>query len=97
MLAQAQQLLAWEDEAEQIYTETQLALSGTVAARRAVLPLLPDRIAQLEALHRRARSFTTYNYRVPDCGWPMRSCRATTWKLFELTAAAARPPARWQA
>ncbi len=57
----AQQVLAWEDEAEQLHTETQLALSGTVATRRAVLAVLPDRIAQLDALHRRARSFTTYN------------------------------------
>ncbi len=66
MLQRAQQLLVWEDEAEQLYRDTQLALSSTVAARRAVLALLPDRILQLEALHRRARSFTTYNmvYRV---------------------------------
>ena len=61
VLLRAQQVLAWEDEAEQLYTETQLALNGTVAARRAVLSLLPDRMAQLEALHRRARSFVTYN------------------------------------
>ena len=61
LLQKAQQLLVWEDEAEQLYTDTQLALSGTVAARRAVLALLPGRIEQLEALHRRARSFTTYN------------------------------------
>ena len=61
ILQRAQQVLAWEDEAEQLHTESQLALTGTVAARRAVLAVLPDRIAQLDALHRRARSFTTYN------------------------------------
>lgn len=61
VLRRAQQVLAWEDEAEQLHTETQLALSGTVASRRAVLAVLPDRIARLDALHRRARSFTTYN------------------------------------
>lgn len=61
VLHRAQQVLAWEDEAEQLYVETQLALSGTVAARRAVLAVLPERLEQLEALHRRARSFTTYN------------------------------------
>ena len=61
VLQRAQQVLAWEDEAEQLHTETQLALSGTVTTRRVVLAVLPDRIAQLDALHRRARSFTTYN------------------------------------
>lgn len=61
VLVRAQQVLAWEDEAEQLFTETQLALNGTVAARRAVLALLPERMTQLEALHRRARSFITYN------------------------------------
>ncbi|MBF9239109.1 hypothetical protein I2I05_17025 [Hymenobacter sp. BT683] len=61
VLLKAQQVLALEDEAEQLYADTQLALNGTVAARRAVLVLLPTRIEQLEALHRRARSFVTYN------------------------------------
>ena len=61
VLLRAQQVLAWEDEAEQLYFDTKLTLSGTVAGRRAVLVLLPDRIAQLETLNRRARSFTTFN------------------------------------
>ena len=61
VLLRAQQVLAWEDEAEQLYFDTKLTLSGTVAGRRAVLALLPDRIAQLETLNRRARSFTTFN------------------------------------
>ena len=61
VLLRAQQVLAWEDEAEQLYFDTQLTLSGTVAARRAVLALLPDRIAQVETLNQRARSFTTFN------------------------------------
>ena len=60
-LARAQQILALEEEAEQLYTDTQLALSGTVATRRSVLSLLPERIVHLESLHRRARSFMTYN------------------------------------
>lgn len=65
-LARAQQILALEEEAEQLYTDTQLALSGTVATRRSVLGLLPERIVHLEGVHRRARSFTTYNivYRI---------------------------------
>ncbi|HEX8505841.1 MAG TPA: hypothetical protein VF630_10765 [Hymenobacter sp.] len=60
-LTRAQLVLALEDEAEHLYTETRLALSGTVAARRGVLPAMPERIAQLEVLHRRAKSFGTYN------------------------------------
>ena len=65
-LTRSQQVLALEEEAEQLYTDTKLALSGTVATRRSVLSLLPERIVQLENLHRRARSFTTYNivYRI---------------------------------
>ena len=61
ILLRAQQVLACEDEAEQLHTDTQLALRSTVAARRAVLSLMPDRLAQLETLHRKARSFTTFN------------------------------------
>ena len=61
VLLKAQQLLALEDEAEQLYRATQLALGGSVAARRAVLAVLPERLVQLEALHRRGRSFATYN------------------------------------
>ena len=89
VLLQAQQVLAWEDEAEQLYTETQLALNGTVAARRAVLPLLPDRMAQLDALHRRARSFTTYN-----TGYRMRvafeELQGNYQEIIRVTATASR-------
>lgn len=67
VLGRAQQVLAWEDEAEQLHTETQMALNGTVATRRSVLAVLPDRIARLDALHRRARSFTTYNIVYRTC------------------------------
>ena len=89
VLARAQQVLAWEDEAEQLYTETQLALSGTVATRRAVLPVLPDRLVQLEALHRRARSFTTYNtvYRVRLA---YEELQGNYQEIIRVTAAASR-------
>ena len=60
-LTRAQQRLTWEDEAEQLHAATQLAGNGSVAAQRTLLAGLPGRIAQLEALHRRANSFTTYN------------------------------------
>ncbi|WP_156176423.1 hypothetical protein [Hymenobacter terrenus] len=62
LLLKAQQLMAWEDEAERIYSVTQLALARTVSSRRAVLPLVPGYIDQLDALHRRARTFSTFNY-----------------------------------
>ncbi|WP_226163251.1 hypothetical protein [Hymenobacter terricola] len=89
VLLRAQQVLAWEDEAEQLYTDTQLALSGTVAARRTVLPLLPDRIAHLEALHRKARSFTTYSatYRVRLA---FEELQGNYQEIIRVTAAASR-------
>ena len=60
-LLRAQQQLAWEDEAEQLQADIQLAASSTVAARRNLLATMPECLAQLEALHRRGRSFGTYN------------------------------------
>jgi hypothetical protein len=65
-LLKFQQLLAMEDEADQLHAETRLALGGTVAMRRAMLPKLPTYITQLEELHRKARTFNTYHvlYRV---------------------------------
>ena len=60
-LARAQLRLTWEDEAEELHAATQLAGNGGVAAQRSLLAALPVRIAQLESLHRRASSFTTYN------------------------------------
>ena len=89
VLLRAQQVLAWEDEAEQLYSDTQLALNGTVAARRAVLPLLPERMAQLDALHRRAGSFTTYN-----TGYRMRvafeELQGNYQEIIRVTATASR-------
>lgn len=61
-LLKAQQVMLWEDEAERIFTDTQLALARTVNSRRTVLPLLPDYINQLEALNKRARTFGTFHY-----------------------------------
>ncbi|MDO3413597.1 hypothetical protein Q3A66_00850 [Hymenobacter sp. BT770] len=89
VLLRAQQLLAWEDEAEQLYSETQMALNGTVAARRAVLALMPDRMAQLEALYRRARSFTTYNvwYRLRVA---YEELQGNYQEIIRVTAAASR-------
>ena len=62
LLLKTQQVLAWEQEAEDIFSDTQLALARTVNSRRAVLPLVPGYIEQLEGLNRRARTFNTFNY-----------------------------------
>ena len=88
-LLRAQQMLVWEDEAEQLYTETQLALSGTVATRRSVLALLPDRLEHLEAMHRKARRFTTYNmvYRVRLA---FEELQGNYQEIIRVTAAASR-------
>ena len=89
VLLRAQQVLAWEDEAEQLYFDTQLTLSGTVAARRAELALLPNRIAQVETLNQRARSFTTFNtlYRLRLA---YEEQRGNFQEIIKATAAASR-------
>ncbi|MCI1189945.1 hypothetical protein MON38_21180 [Hymenobacter sp. DH14] len=60
-LLKAQQQLAWEDEAEQLQADMQLAVTSTVAARRNLLAAMPGHLAQLEGLYKRGRSFGTYN------------------------------------
>jgi hypothetical protein len=91
-LQKAQQLLAWEDEAEQLYADTQLALNGSVVARRAVLAVMPERIAQLELLHKRARSFTTYNM-VYRARLAYEELQGNFEEMIRVTSAAAK---RWQ-
>ena len=49
-----------EDEAERLYTNTTLTLSGPVKGRQALLPQLPEHLARLEALHRRAKTFNSF-------------------------------------
>ncbi|MCI1186469.1 hypothetical protein MON38_03505 [Hymenobacter sp. DH14] len=49
-----------EDEAERLYTSTLLTMSGPVKGRRAMLPQMPERLRQLESLHRRANTFSTF-------------------------------------
>lgn len=88
-LARFQQLLMWEDEAEQLYRDTQLALGGTVASRRKMLTLLPEHISQLEALHRRARSFTTYNS-VYRARLGFEELQGNYQEMIRVTAAASR-------
>ncbi|MFC7667155.1 hypothetical protein ACFQT0_06790 [Hymenobacter humi] len=88
-LLRAQQVLAWEDEAEQIYRDTQAALGSTVAARRKVLAIMPERIEHLETLHRRARSFTTYNA-VYRARLAYEELQGNFTEMIRVTAAAAR-------
>ncbi|GAB3738040.1 hypothetical protein GCM10027594_18650 [Hymenobacter agri] len=92
-LQQAQQRLAWEDEAEQLLAEIQLAGNSTVAARRHLLATLPEQLTQLEALHRKAHSFASYNalYRARIIQEEMLGDYAG---LVRITAAASR---HWQA
>ncbi|GAA4005912.1 hypothetical protein GCM10022408_17090 [Hymenobacter fastidiosus] len=61
-LGKYQQLLALEDEAGQIYSNSKLALAHTVRTRRTLLNEIPAYQAQLEELHQKAQSFTTFNY-----------------------------------
>jgi hypothetical protein len=89
MLARAQQVLAWEDEAERIYSDTLLALARTVSSRRAVLPLVPGYISQLETLHQRARTFNTYNH-LYRLRLVYEELRGNFSEIIRLTAAAAR-------
>ncbi|OGX83336.1 hypothetical protein [Hymenobacter glacialis] len=89
LLLKAQQVMAWEDEAERIYSDTQLALARTVSSRRAVLPLLPDYIHQLEALHKRARTFATYNY-LYRLQLAYQELQGNYREIIKLTATAAR-------
>lgn len=51
-----------EDEAERLYTSTSLTLSGPVKGRQELLPQFAGRLAQLEALHRRAATFNTFSF-----------------------------------
>ncbi|PJJ54836.1 hypothetical protein [Hymenobacter chitinivorans] len=61
-LQKLQELMALEDEAGQIYWSSKMAQAHTVRARRALLNDLPGYLAQLQQLHEKARSYTTFNY-----------------------------------
>jgi hypothetical protein len=61
LLREAQLVQALEDEAEGLHARTVLALVSTVSSRRAILPQLPALLEQMEGLHRRAKTFNTYN------------------------------------
>ena len=89
VLLKAQQLMVWEDEAERIYSDTQLAWARTVSSRRSILPLLPGFIEQLDTLHRRARTFNTFSnlYRLQLA---YEEFQGNYLEIIKLTANAAR-------
>lgn len=62
-LVKAQRVLDIENEAERLHASTLLALAGTVKSRQTVLKVIPERLKKLDALHRQAGSFNTYNFR----------------------------------
>ena len=88
-LQQLLHLQQLEDEAERLYTSTSLTLSGPVKGRRTLLPQLPERLAQLEALHRRAKTFNTFSFL-----YRLRIAQAellgNTTEIIRLTGAATR-------
>ena len=61
-IAELKTTRSYEEEAEDIYNEARLAGVGTVKARRALLPLMPEYLSRMEALHRQAKTFNTGNY-----------------------------------
>jgi len=62
LLREAQLVQALEDEAEGLSARTRLALTSPGSSRSTVLVQLPAVLEQLEALHRRAKTFNTYNH-----------------------------------
>ncbi|WP_460503510.1 hypothetical protein, partial [Hymenobacter agri] len=62
VLQQSLRVLQLEDEAERIFNDMFLLLSGPIKDRRALLPQLPERIEQLEALHQQADTFNTFSF-----------------------------------
>ena len=62
LLAESLRVQQLEDEAERLYTSTSLALAGPLKGRRALLPLMPERLKQLETLHRQAKTFNTFSF-----------------------------------
>ena len=61
-LLQLQEVQALEQEGDRIYADTRQALANTVVTKQAVLPKLPGYIERLEELHRKAKTFNTFNF-----------------------------------
>ena len=89
VLQQSLRVQQLEDEAERGFNSMFLLLSGPVKDRRALLPQLPGRLKQLEALHRQANTFNTFS-----CLYRLRLGHAELTgnfaEIIRLTGAAAR-------
>ena len=60
--ARLRQRLSCEEEAESLHLDIRNAITGPVAAKRALLPTLPASIARLAELHEQAQTFTTATF-----------------------------------
>ncbi len=88
-LVQVQQVRGWEEEAEDIYGDVRLAMASTVKARRGLLPRMPAYLAQLELLHRQAKTFNTGNY-LYQVSLVEQELTGNYREIIKITAAAAR-------
>ena len=89
ILRQSLRVQQLEDEAERMFNAMFLLLSGPVKDRRALLPQLPERIEQLEALHRQAKTFNTYSF-VYRLRLGLEELNGNFAGIIRLTGAAAR-------
>ena len=89
LLQQALRVQQLEDEAARLFTSTVLTMAGTVKDRRALLPQMPERVQQLEALHRRAKTFNTYSF-LYQLQLAHAELQGNATEIIRLTGAAAR-------
>ena len=89
LLRQSLRVQQLEDEAERIFNGMFLLLSGPVKDRRALLPQLPERLKQLEALHRQAKTFNTFSF-LYQLRLGHEELSGNFAKIIRLTGAAAR-------
>jgi hypothetical protein len=60
-LLKTRQVLACEQEAEQLATQVRLTITRGVATRRALLPKMPQYVEKAEQLHQKAGTFATFS------------------------------------
>ena len=89
LLQQTLRVQQLEDEAARLFTSTMLAMAGTVKSRRALLPQMPGRVQQLEALHRQAKTFNTYSF-LYQLQLAHAELQGNATEIIRLTGAAAR-------
>ena len=89
ILQQSLRVLQLEDEAERVFNSMFLLFSGPVKDRRALLPQLPERLEQLEALHRQAKTFNTFSF-LYRLRLGQEELKGNFTEIIRLTGAAAR-------